>query len=597
MTDHLLTLPDTIDDDHGSRLPGQGPPPGADAMALVERALTAAAAGRTGALMVQGEAGIGRTAFLVEAAARARGRGFEVARGRCHPQDQGDPLGVARQVFAPLMVSAPGLPDSGYPGGPASASGLFDVLVALYRVLTEATSRSPVLLVVDDLQWCDEASLQAISRLVHHAVRLRLVVLVAVRSGEPVCHPTAFQDATGHLRRTELTGLGPQETARLVRAVLDSEPHPDFVLACRQVTGGNPTLLRALLDELARRNVLAGSTRELLPYAPEPIARDAEARIHRLGGSATALARAVAVLGDGAELGHAAALAALPRAEAAEAADRLIRAGVLSNHHQLAFQHPIVGAAIAGFLPAGTASTLRVRAALILHQAGGHREAAVEQLLRTDPVGESWALEVLRAAGLDAAAAGRPASAVQYLARALQEPQPDADTTLSLLRELGAAESRTDVHAAIGHLSQAAERARGPFEQAQVAEQLADALAASGSHWRRPVRRPKRAGWRTRRHGSWARAIWRCDWRPGRWSPRWPTGRLRANCAAGCPGWTAVAAGSARCGARWPPCAGCRSAGRADRPRPPWRRPVSPSRTARRRPSSTSWCSGPTCAR
>ncbi|MDH6577886.1 BTAD domain-containing putative transcriptional regulator [Kitasatospora sp. MAP5-34] len=419
---------------------------GAAATALVEQALTTALTGQTGALLLEGEAGIGRTTFLVESSALARRLGFTVARGRCHPQERHHPLGVVRQVFASLLLSTPGFPGipevtDGGPGDPSSMPAQFDVLVGLYRSLAEAAARSPLLVVLDDLQWCDEASLRALSQLVHHGVRLRLVVLAAVRTGEPVGRSAAFQDTAGHLRRTRLAGLDLPAVAELVRTVLPGEPHPDFVAACRRSTGGNPTLVRALLDEIARHDLPPGpgTAERLLNYAPEATARDAEARIHRLGRPATAMAQAVAVLGDGADLGQAASVADLSRPEAATAVDLLIGGGVLSNHHQLTFRHQVVGAALARYLPAGTASTLRVRAARALHQAGGRAEPAVEHLLLTDPVGESWAREMLRTAGLDAAAAGRPETAVRYLTRALREPQSEAETA-QLLRELGTAQ-------------------------------------------------------------------------------------------------------------------------------------------------------------
>ncbi|MDH6137751.1 DNA-binding SARP family transcriptional activator [Kitasatospora sp. MAA4] len=388
-------------------------------MALVERALAAATERQTGALLVEGEAGIGRTSFLIEASALARRLGFTVARGRCHPQEQSHPLGVARQVFASLLVADPdftGLPDidPGRPGSGPSAAGLFEVMVTLYRLLAQAAARSPLMLVIDDLQWCDESSLRALSQLVHHGVRLRLVVVAAVRSGEPVPHTAAFQDATGHLRRTRLAGLDPGATRCLVRAVLPGEPDPEFVLACRQATGGNPTLLRALLDELARQEAVpdAACARELLGHAPEPTARDAEQRIQRLGPAATALVQAVAVLGDGTDLGRAAAVAGLPPAEAASAADLLIRGGVLANRDLLTFRHAVVGAAIARHLPAGTAGTLRLRAAAQLRRAGTERESAPVAVARV-PEQEAWqeGREVGRRSAWQPSEAGRAAEA------------------------------------------------------------------------------------------------------------------------------------------------------------------------------------------
>ncbi|MGW7542606.1 AAA family ATPase [Streptomyces sp. NPDC054770] len=334
---------------------------------MVEQVFTDVAAGRAGVLLVDGEAGIGRTTFLHEAAELARSMGFQVAWGRCHPQEKDLPLGLVRQAFDSLHIGdiASELPwlAEGLEGAHVSSPALLGALIELYRTLQQMTSRSPLLVVVDDLQWCDEASLRALGRFTHEgAPPFPLAVVAAVRTDEVAAHPAAFEDATAHLPRTRLTGLSSGEVEAMVRDVFPEEPHPDFVDTCRRVTAGNPTLLRALLQELVHQGVSpSDATTSVLAHAPESTARDVLARIDRLGPDAATLAKAVALLGDGAELDRAARVAGLPYDQASVAVDALCGAGVLSNDYRLTFRHAVVGSALARFLPVGTVTMLRRR--------------------------------------------------------------------------------------------------------------------------------------------------------------------------------------------------------------------------------------------
>lgn len=89
----------------------------------------------------------------------------------------------------------------------------------------------------------------------------------------------------------------------LVRAAL-SPPEPTFTAACRLVTGGNPFLLVELLAELGAAGVAARAAevdRIAAVVVPRGVQRAVLARLRGLPGSAAALARAAAVLGDGAD--------------------------------------------------------------------------------------------------------------------------------------------------------------------------------------------------------------------------------------------------------------------------------------------------------
>ena len=132
------------------------------------------------------------------------------------------------------------------------------------------------------------------------------------------------------------------------------------------------------------------------------------------------------MLGPGAELRHVAGLARLDSEQAANIADSLIESGLLSAHEPLSFSQPVVATAITAALSPIERATLHRRASRILESedAPAHRIAA--HLMDATRNGSGWAVEALCEAAAGSLGAGRPAEAVRYLRRALEEPPPRA---------------------------------------------------------------------------------------------------------------------------------------------------------------------------
>src|SRR5205823_10645355 len=132
-----------------------------------------------------------------------------------------------------------------------------------------------------------------------------------------------------------------------------------------EVTGGNPLLLRQLLVELERQGVPAepAGERRVRELGPEPVSQAVLLRLADLQLGATALARAVAVLGDEVPLRRAAALGRLEPGMAAAAADALAAVEILRPGDALGFVHSIVRSAIYAELPAAERARAHPRAA------------------------------------------------------------------------------------------------------------------------------------------------------------------------------------------------------------------------------------------
>lgn len=137
-----------------------------DEQARLEALIDAAREGRSGALLLHGPPGIGKTELLRHAIARAEG--FLLLQARGLESESGIPFAGLAELVAPLLGELDALPDvqaaamrSALALGPATESDRFTVPAALLSLLARAADERPVLAVVDDVQWLDEPSLEA----------------------------------------------------------------------------------------------------------------------------------------------------------------------------------------------------------------------------------------------------------------------------------------------------------------------------------------------------------------------------------------------------------------------------------------------------
>ena len=279
------------------------------------------------------------------------------------------------------------------------------------------------------------------------------------------------------LRPPPLTGAA---VGQWVRATIDPSAGAGFCAACHETTGGNPFLIRELLHEVRDQQVHAtdaeaATVREL---GPEAISTVVLGRLQRLPASAPAMARAIALLGEGANAHLAAELAGLDEPAAEEAIEALSRSDVLTrDRDRLGFVHPIVLAAIYNDLPVRARSEGHGRAARLLQARGATPEEIASQLALALPRGEEWAVETLRTAASRALSLGDPLAAAAHLRRALAEPPADRATVYS---ELASAEGRAGVPGAADSYREAMRLADGPRARGRAALGLARCLKLAG---------------------------------------------------------------------------------------------------------------------
>jgi DNA-binding CsgD family transcriptional regulator len=468
----------------------------------LERALGAVRDGRGGAALVQGPAGIGKTAVLTALRGAAERDGLGVLRARGALLEREFAFGVVRQLFEQPLATMPAAEREdvlhGAAGLAAAALRLgraapedwpelglspsFPVLHGLYWLVANLAARRPVLLVVDDLQWADLPSLRFLAFLMPRLEELPVALAGGVRTGEiaPTEPAGALLDAIETDPGADVVRLAPLSAdgvAALVARRIGGDVAPAFAQACHEATGGTPFLVGELVDELRERGVAptVAAAQRLEGLGAATIGRWMLVRLGRLGEDAGRLARALAVLESG-DPAPVAAMAELPAARAAAAVDALVAAGIVAPGRPLQFVHPIVRAAVYGELPPAERERRHRRAAEVLPDP----QRAAEHLLAVAPAGDPWVVEQLSAMSADAVRRGAPESAVAYLRRALDEPPPP-ELRPGLLVACGAAEESIGDPRWRAHCDEALSLATDDDTRAGVALYLGYAL---GRHQR-----------------------------------------------------------------------------------------------------------------
>ena len=469
-------------------------------LARIDERLIAASNGYGSLLLLEGEAGIGKTRLLQAAGRRARELRLATLGARGSELERDFAYGVVRQLFeAPLVAASPperaellagaagraaplfGLEaPEGDPGG-ALLDPSFAVLHGLYWLCANLSRRAPLLVALDDAHCADQASLRFLEYLSRRLGELPIAVVAAARpleSPEGSAPIAALAESAGEVVR--LAPLSEQAVATLLRLELAGEVAPAFARACYAATRGVPFLVRELARAIAEEGIepTAAASSGVGALAPPAVSQSIVVRLGRLSAEARELARAVAVLGE-ADLRLAAALAAVSPSVAASAADELDAAGFLEEGRPLRIVHPIVGAAVEADLAPGERAARHADAARRLADEGASPERLAAHLLAADPAGDHWAVETLRTAARGAVASGAPESAATYLRRALAEPPPERIRP-ELLLELGFAESYAGDPRAADHLEAALGSATGSMAQVSITLALGRMLQIGG---------------------------------------------------------------------------------------------------------------------
>ena len=399
-------------------------------LARVTGLLDDAVAGAGRLMLCTGEAGIGKTRLAEELAAAALARAVPVAWARAADRDSSPPYGLWRLVLAEAAIRTgtgdggprpdlwsqvfgdaerPALADSG-------SAYRFALFAEVRRRLAATAAPAGLLLVLDDLQWADEASAVLLTELVRQLRGTRILVFASYRTapgpGDRGDQALLRMSAEANAERLDLPGLPAQAIGDLLRATGLPAP-PEQVDEVHAETGGNPFLVR----ELARMLVDRG--RGGAGSVPGRVIDATAHRLTQVSQSARELLQTAAVAGNSFSVGVLARMLDVPVLSLLGPLDECRVAGFVVAGDQpgeYRFSHALVRSAVAARLNADEQRRLHTAAADAIEalyegqlrphltEVARHRVQASLPGDRTDRIRAATACEAAAAAAWDALA-------------------------------------------------------------------------------------------------------------------------------------------------------------------------------------------------
>ena len=336
--------------------------------------LTNALAGHGTLALVAGEAGIGKSRLTCALSELATARGFRLLRGLCGEHDRAYPFAPLLDAFRQQLRRAPVtdgvealfgpdaapfarlLPELALPGAAplpplpplppeAEKRRLFEAFV---RVFARRAATAPLLVVLEDLHWADEATLDLLALLPRRLAEARVLVLGTARTDEPgsaVPHWRAGLTRAGLLHTLDLAPLAPGDVDRLI-ASTPRPPSPTAVAAIHAQGEGNPFFIEELLRAWAEANT---DTRDAAPPTIPASVRDAVTHhLDALDAPTRAVAEAAAAIGQQFALGTLAAVMEAAPASLAPALRALVAAYLVTEEadNAFAFRHALTREAV-----------------------------------------------------------------------------------------------------------------------------------------------------------------------------------------------------------------------------------------------------------
>jgi tetratricopeptide (TPR) repeat protein len=422
-----------------------GAPPGGligrdSELAMLAGLVQRLAAGHGGAVLIEGEPGIGKSALVRAALTGATGLGCQVFWGAGDELDQALPL-------QPLVDGLRVRELSGDPRrhaitrllrGEAATDRGADVPAVLAEQLlalvAECCAGRPTVLVVDDLQWADKASITVWGRLARSARQMPLLLMGMMR-------PVPRREGLQALRRMaggsrlQLTPLTRPAAADLVTALAGGKPDGSL-LELADGAAGNPLYLTELVAALMRSAALTITDSGVATLTAGPVPGSLSAAIaDRIGfvpDPVREVLRAAALLGVEFAVSDLGTVLGRTTRDLAWALEEACAAGVLTaSGNRFGFRHPLIQTALYDEMPAPLRAALHRDAGRALAEAGASADRVARQMLRAsggpggtaEPMAEWMLAWLTRTADLLLGLA--PGAAAELLTQAVASPPAD----------------------------------------------------------------------------------------------------------------------------------------------------------------------------
>jgi tetratricopeptide (TPR) repeat protein len=488
-------------------------------LAALLSGLEDARAGRGRFIALVGEAGVGKTRTLEEFVARAGLPEERILWGRC-PEHHGlpaywpwtqaigrylercDPEGLPRVLGRGAADLAQIIPSIGERLGglepPAAFDAaqarlrLFDSMAALLRRTAES---EPIVLVLDDLHWADEGSVQLLAFLAPELRRCQTLLLASYREREMKRSPRLLAEVARVGERIPMRGLRLDEAERFIRDRVEGDPRQALVAHLHRVSQGNPFFLDELVRMLRKEGRLDGDDVTFGGALPDEVREVIRRNLEPLSAEDRDLLTTAAVIGYDFDVARLRAVAGLPPDRLLERLESAAAAGVVEElpgaSGQFRFAHMLIRDAFYGELsPLDRARRHRDVGTALEELYRGARDLPCAELARhfvhAAVLGDAGkALEYASRAGQQALgrlAYEESAGHFEVALKILRLDRPDEARELELRLALGQAQTfRGDHPHARTTFERAAERARALGDAASFARAaLGYSFAAPG---------------------------------------------------------------------------------------------------------------------
>jgi DNA-binding CsgD family transcriptional regulator len=354
---------------------------------VTQRWVSDLAAGRGRAVFIEGEPGIGKSSLMRVASRYAQAADCQVFWGTCDELSQAFPLlPLLDALQAHTSMAGRGIREA--LAADSTPGNRIDVVAKaaerLLALVDDCCTAAPVMLVIDDLQFADPATVMTLGRLVRSVRQLPLLLVGMAR-------PIPRREDLHALRRTlepgcamTLSSLSESEVAELVASAVGGTPGARL-LRLAAGAAGNPLYVTELVDALARARALMpgdGRVEATGVRPPTSLAAAIADRLEFLSGSAREVLRAAALLGADFSVSELAVVSGRRVSDLVPVLDEAILARVLlDDGAQLAFRHPLIRAALYESMPPAVRAAWHRDAARALAEAGAPADRVAQQLL------------------------------------------------------------------------------------------------------------------------------------------------------------------------------------------------------------------------
>ena len=381
--------------------------------ALLER-LDRSVEGNGTVLLLGGDAGVGKSRLIRDLKNESMNRQIRTIEGRCSSTESSVPyapfmdalrfriakgetdavarmLGPLRTILTPIFPQLEASSSQAEPSAEKDRERPFELI---FNVLSRLVSDDPMLLVLEDIHWADQTSLELLHHLAHRVTSLKMLVVATYRSDElHSAHPlrrvlgSLARDRVGDEMR--LQPLDRIETGEMLKCMLGTDPDPEFAAAIWKRAEGNPFFVEELLSVLAESGGLEPNAEPaaILGRIPLPstVSEAILARVNSLEPRAIETLSAAAVIGRVVEFEDLRAVLGMSELELLEVMEQLVAHQLLREERSdradsYAFPHALMQEAIYESVISRRRRVLHRRAAAALEKRSTRSSSRLDEL-------------------------------------------------------------------------------------------------------------------------------------------------------------------------------------------------------------------------